>query len=136
MPLRIEQIKYIKKMYNKNNIFYKIIHKEIPATIIYEDEKILAFNDINKAAPIHVLIIPKKEYINHSDFIEKASNDDIAYFFKKTNEIIKSLNIENDSYRIISNIGPDANQTIFHYHIHILGGQNLGPLISSDNLLR
>ena len=114
----------------------KIIHKEIPATIIYEDEKILAFNDINKAAPIHVLIIPKKEYINHSDFIEKASNDDIAYFFKKTNEIIKSLNIENDSYRIISNIGPDANQTIFHYHIHILGGQNLGPLISSDNLLR
>ena len=136
MPLRIEQIKYIRKMYNKNNIFYKIIHKEIPATIIYEDEKILAFNDINKAAPIHVLIIPKKEYINHSDFIEKASNDDIAYFFKKTNEIIKSLNIENDSYRIISNIGPDANQTIFHYHIHILGGQNLGPLISSDNLLR
>ena len=136
MPLRIEQIKYIKKMYNKNNIFYKIIHKEIPATIIYEDEKILAFNDINKAAPIHVLIIPKKEYINHSDFIEKASNDDIAYFFKKTNEIIKSLNIKNDSYRIISNIGPDANQTIFHYHIHILGGQNLGPLISSDNLLR
>lgn len=123
-------------MYNKNNIFYKIIHKEIPATIIYEDEKILAFNDINKAAPIHVLIIPKKEYINHSDFIEKASNDDIAYFFKKTNEIIKSLNIKNDSYRIISNIGPDANQTIFHYHIHILGGQNLGPLISSDNLLR
>lgn len=123
-------------MYNKNNIFYKIIHKEIPATIIYEDEKILAFNDINKAAPIHVIIIPKKEYINHSDFIEKASNDDIAYFFKKTNEIIKSLNIKNDSYRIISNIGPDANQTIFHYHIHILGGQNLGPLISSDNLLR
>ena len=134
--MRIEQIKYIKKMYNKNNIFYKIIHKEIPATIIYEDEKILAFNDINKAAPIHVIIIPKKEYINHSDFIEKASNDDIAYFFKKTNEIIKSLNIKNDSYRIISNIGPDANQTIFHYHIHILGGQNLGPLISSDNLLR
>ncbi len=89
MPLRIEQIKYIKKMYNKNNIFYKIIHKEIPATIIYEDEKILAFNDINKAAPIHVLIIPKKEYINHSDFIEKASNDDIAYFFKK---LMKLLN--------------------------------------------
>ena len=123
-------------MYNKDNIFYKIIHKEIPAAIIYEDEKILAFNDINKAAPIHILVIPKGEYINHSDFIEKASNDDIAYFFKKTNEIIESLNIKNDSYRIISNIGPDANQTIFHYHIHILSGKNLGPLISSDNLLR
>ena len=87
--MKIEQIKYIKKMYNKDNIFYKIIHKEIPATIIYEDEKILAFNDINKAAPIHILVIPKGEYINHSDFISKASNDDIAYFFKK---LMKLLN--------------------------------------------
>ena len=133
--MKIEPVKYIIKMYNNNNIFAKIIRKEIPATIIYEDDKILAFNDINKAAPNHILIIPKGCYVNYHNFITMASDDDIVYFFKKTAEIINLLNLDN-GYRIITNSGQDANQTVEHFHIHILAGKNLGPLLKDDNLLR
>ena len=123
-------------IYDKNNIFAKIIRGEISATKVYEDEKVLAFNDISKAAPIHVLVIPKGEYINFSDFTSKANAEEISYFFKKVSEIAKSLKAAEAGFRLISNSGPNANQTVLHFHIHILAGQNMGPLISSDHLLR
>jgi len=122
--------------YNKDNIFARIIRKEIPANIVFEDEKVLAFNDISKAAPTHVLVIPKGEYINFVDFTAKASASDIAYFFQKVSEIARDLEITNSGFRIITNNGSDANQTVEHFHIHILAGKKLGPLLVDDKLLR
>jgi diadenosine tetraphosphate (Ap4A) HIT family hydrolase len=122
--------------YNKNNIFAKIIRREIPADKIYEDEKVLAFRDISKAAPTHVLIIPKGEYINFSDFAKKAKTEEISYFFKKINEITELLGVEESGFRLIANVGPNAHQSVPHFHVHVLAGKELGPLLSSDNLLR
>lgn len=122
--------------YDKNNIFAKIIRQEIASKKIYEDEKVLAFWDISKAAPTHALIIPKGEYLNFSDFVKKASSKEVSYFFKKIDEVAALLGIEKEGFRLISNIGPDANQTVMHFHVHILAGKKLGPLLSTDNLLR
>lgn len=122
--------------YDKNNIFAKILRGEIPASKVYEDNNLLAFNDISRAAPTHILVIPKGEYIDFLDFTTSATPETIANFFKKTNEIAKSLNLENSGFRIISNNGSDAHQTVKHFHIHILAGKKMGPLLASDNKLR
>jgi len=122
--------------YDKNNIFAKIIRGEIPATKIYEDEKVLAFRDISKAAPTHVLVIPKGEYINFSDFVSKADSAEVSYFFKKANEVAELLGVNKSGFRILANNGSDAHQTVPHFHLHILAGKKLGPLLSSDNQLR
>ena len=123
-------------MYNKNNVFAKIIRGEIVANKVYEDDKLLAFHDIEKAAPIHVLVIPKGEYIDFCDFVLKASKEDVFYFFTKVEEVAKKVGAKENGFRIISNSGKDAHQTIPHFHLHILAGKELGSLLSSDNLLR
>jgi diadenosine tetraphosphate (Ap4A) HIT family hydrolase len=122
--------------YDSNNIFAKIIRGEIPANKIYEDEKVLAFHDISKSAPTHVLVIPKGEYVNFSDFASKAKSEEISYFFSKVNEIAKILKVDESGFRLIANVGPNAHQTVPHFHLHILAGKKMGPLLSSDNLLR
>ncbi len=122
--------------YDKNNIFAKIIRGEVPTEKVYEDEKILAFYDISRAAPTHVLVIPKGEYENFLDFLNKALPEEIAYFFKKVGEIAKTVEADKTGFRLIANIGQDAHQTIPHFHIHILAGRKMGPLISSDTKLR
>ncbi len=116
--------------YDPSNIFAKIIRGEIPANKVYEDEKVLAFHDISKAAPIHVLVIPKGEFLDFSDFTSKASPEEISYFFQKVGHVIKMLEIENSGFRLISNMGKDGLQTVFHFHVHILSGKNLGQLIA------
>lgn len=112
--------------YDKNNIFAKIIRKEIPADIIYEDNQVLAFRDIAPAAPVHILVIPKKECVSYHDFIEKSSAEEIAYFFQSVQKICKDLNLQEAGYRIMCNIGKNAMQTVHHMHLHILSGKNLG----------
>lgn len=122
--------------YDSNNIFAKIIRGEIPANKIYEDDEVLAFEDISKAAPTHILVIPKGEYKNFADFSQNADAKIVANFFAKVSQIAKDLEVEDDGYRIISNIGSNAHQTVEHFHIHILAGKKLGPLLTNDNLLR
>jgi len=122
--------------YDKNNIFARIIRGEIPSQKVYEDEAVLAFNDISKAAPTHVSVIPKGEYIDFCDFSTKASAAEIAYFFKKVAEIAVLLGVDESGFRLLSNKGSNAHQTVPHFHVHILAGKKLGPLLSSDNLLR
>ncbi len=121
------------KKYDKNNIFAKIIRGEIPSKKVYEDDEILAFHDISKAAPVHILVIPKGEFVDFSDFVKNENPQKIANFFQKTAEIAKKLDLESSGYRIISNIGSDASQTVPHFHVHILGKRKLGPLIVGDN---
>ncbi|MBL6664460.1 MAG: HIT domain-containing protein [Rickettsiales bacterium] len=122
--------------YDQSNIFAKIIKKEIPANIVFEDDKVLAFEDISRAAPTHILVIPKEEYVDLVDFSTNASVEDVAYFFKKVSEIAKELQIIHSGFRVISNIGTDAHQSVKHFHVHILAGKQLGPLLKSDNLER
>ncbi len=112
------------KKYDKQNIFAKIIRGEIPAKKIYEDEVILAFHDAFPVAKIHILVIPKAEYIDFPDFISKATETEIAYFFKKVSEIANSLNLDN-GYRIVANTGKDSGQSVFHFHTHIIAGTNI-----------
>lgn len=123
-------------IYDSNNVFAKIIRGEIPAKKVFEDEKTLAFFDISKAAPTHVLVIPKGEYKNFSDFVSRADTAEISNFFKKVDEVAKLVNADKTGFRLISNIGSDAHQTVPHFHVHILAGKKMGPLLSSDNQLR
>jgi len=116
--------------YDSNNVFAKIIRGEIPSQKVYEDEKVLAFHDITKASPTHILVIPKGEYLDFSDFAAKAKSEEISHFFQKVNEIVKLVEADKSGFRLISNMGPDANQSVSHFHLHILAGKNLGPLIA------
>ena len=113
-------------IYDQNNVFARIIRKEIPADIVYEDDQVLAFKDIAPAAPVHILVIPKKGYISYHDFIEKASSEEVAYFFQVVQKICQELSLQEGGYRIMSNIVENAMQTVHHMHLHILAGKKLG----------
>ena len=115
-------------MYDENNIFAKIINKELPCNPVYEDERVLFFNDINPKAKIHILGIPKQPVVNLRDFISKTDSHTVKYFFDKVLEVVNNLNLDKSGYRIIANDGTDANQEVPHFHVHILGGENLGGL--------
>jgi histidine triad (HIT) family protein len=114
--------------YDKNNIFAKIIRGEIPASKVYEDEKLLAFHDISKSAPTHVLVIPKGEYVNFDDFVNKSSAEEINHFFKKVSAIAKELGVSESGFRLVSNQGTHGNQSVLHFHVHILGGRKMSGL--------
>lgn len=117
-------------MYDKNNIFAKIISGELPEKKLYEDDKIIAINDIKPAAPIHILVIPKGEYIDFADFTSKASSDEITHYFKTIAYIAKKNGA--DEYRVVSNKGTNAGQSIFHFHSHILSGITNKELIDKN----
>ncbi len=111
-------------------IFCKIISKEIPAQLVYENETILAFNDINPASPVHILVIPKK-HIESVDNISAEDSSITAAMFEGVKEIAKLKNLSEDGYRLIVNNGRAAGQEVFHLHFHILGGKkSLGPMLS------
>jgi diadenosine tetraphosphate (Ap4A) HIT family hydrolase len=114
-------------MYDNNNIFAKILRNEIKCDKLYEDEFALAFEDINPQAPIHILVIPKGSYICFADFSGNASAQEISGFFKAVGIVAKNAKLEEPGYRLITNNGKDADQVVPHFHIHILGGKNLGP---------
>lgn len=105
-----------------SGIFTKIINQEIPADIVYEDDTCLAFKDINPQAPVHILLIPKKE-ISSVQEVKSEDQQLMGHLMTKVPEIAKKLNLA--SYRLVVNTGEDAGQTVFHLHIHILGGRKL-----------
>ncbi len=109
----------------ENCIFCKIINKEIPSTLIYEDDKVLAFKDINPQAPIHIIVIPKE----HVENVLEAEVSSISNIFDAIQKIAKEQGIEETGFRIISNCGEDAGQTVKHLHFHILAGTKLGEKI-------
>jgi len=121
--------------YDDQNIFAKILRSEIPCEKIYEDEHVLSFKDVNPQAPTHILIIPKGAYKDINDFSENASNEEIIGFNKAIPIVANQLGISEASggkgYRLISNAGSDAHQTVDHFHVHLLAGRNLGPMLVS-----
>ena len=104
-------------------IFCKIVDGSIPSAKVYEDDKILAFKDLNPQAPVHTLVIPK-QHICCADAINEENCEEVGYIFSKIPEIAKSLGLTN-GYRIINNCGEDGAQTVKHLHFHILGGKKL-----------
>lgn len=104
-----------------NTLFQKIIDRELPADIIYEDELCLAFNDINPQAPVHILVIPKAELTQLSEATNEHQNI-LGHMMVKVAEIASNAGLKND-YRVVINNGADACQTVFHLHIHIIGGR-------------
>ena len=117
------------KNYNKDNVFGKILRKEIPSDPVYETEEIYAFKDINPQAPIHVVIIPKKEFCSLDDFSRSSEEKTILAMIRSIAIIADILKLK-EGYRIISNIGDFGGQEVPLFHIHILGGKRLGKIIS------
>ncbi len=113
--------------YDKNNIFYKIVNKEINANIVLEGKHFLAFHDIAPKAPVHILIIPKGNYIDYYDFMSNASDEEILDFNKGIAEIVKIMKLEKHGFKLISNAGKFTTpgfpepQSVMHMHVHILG---------------
>lgn len=115
--------------YDSENIFAKILRGEIPCTRVYENDHALAFEDINPLAPVHVLVIPKGAYISHADFSGKATDIEMADFNRAVGEVARLKGLDKTGYRTLANHGTDARQDVFHYHVHVVGGRDLGPMI-------
>ncbi|MDA9898760.1 HIT domain-containing protein [Candidatus Pelagibacter ubique] len=118
--------------YDKNNIFAKILRKEIPCKKIFENEHVLSFHDISPQKKIHALVIPKGEYIDLDDFNNRASDQEIVALSKAITEVSKILNISTDmgkGYRALTNLSEDGGQEVPHLHFHLFGGEKVGKMV-------
>ena len=116
--------------YDQNNIFAKILRNEIPCKKVFENDFVLAFHDINPQKKIHVLVIPKKNYVNLDDFNQKASEKEIVELSKAISHVAKLVGVSNQGYRTLANIGSDGGQEVPHLHFHIFGGEKIGKMVS------
>ena len=121
-------------IYDKNNIFAKILRGEIPCKKIYEDEYVLAFYDINPQKKVHVLVISKGEYVDLDDFSLKASKEEISGLIKGISIVAKKIGVSEEvkggGYRSLVNIGENGGQEVPHLHFHIFGGEKVGKMVS------
>ena len=116
--------------YDDNNIFARILRREIPNRTVYEDEHVLAFEDINPLSPTHVLVIPKGPYVSWDDFSQRASDAEIAAFVRAAGRIARDAGLVEPGYRLLANVGGDGGQEVPHLHLHIFGGRPLGPMLA------
>ncbi len=116
--------------YDPDNVFAKILRGELPAKTVYEDEWALAFHDINPQAPVHVLVIPKGPYVSLDDFSARATDEEIAGFWRAVGEVARRLDLAGQGYRILANHGANAHQEVPHFHVHVFGGRPLGPMLT------
>ncbi len=115
--------------YDEGNVFALILKGEIPCDKVYEDDRVLAFRDINPQRPTHVLVIPKGSYVSFDDFTESASDEEIAGLRKAAGRIARDLGLKDPGYRILANHGRDGRQEVPHFHLHIFAGKPLGRMI-------
>jgi histidine triad (HIT) family protein len=118
--------------YYKNNIFAKILRKEIPCKKIFENDYVFSFHDINPQKKIHALVIPKGEYIDLDDFNKKASDQEIVALSKAITDVSKILGISTDigkGYRALTNLSEDGGQEVPHLHFHLFGGEKVGKMV-------
>lgn len=109
-------------------IFTKIINKEIPANIVYEDDDIIAFKDIAPVAPIHILVLPKKEIATINDIAEEDTVL-IGKVYLTIKKLAKEFGLAENGYRVVSNCNEHGGQTVFHIHFHLIGGEKLGTMV-------
>ncbi len=115
-------------VYDRNNIFARILRAEIPCKKVYENEFVLAFYDINPLKKHHVLVIPRGEYVSFDDFTTRAPAQIQAEFYAAIQKVAADLGLDKTGYRLISNHGSDGGQEVPHYHVHILGGEKVGEM--------
>lgn len=113
--------------YDRNNIFARILRGELPCKKVYEDDHALAFHDVNPQAPVHVLVIPKGEYVSNMDFSANAPTETLAGFWRAVGTVARQLGLEQDGYRLVANNGTNGGQVVFHFHVHIVSGRNQRP---------
>lgn len=118
------------KPYDPENIFAKILCGEIPSNKVYEDEWSLAFHDINPQADVHILVIPKGEYVSWDDFSAKASAEEIAGFVRAVGHVAREQGLVVRGYRLLGNVGRNGGQEVPHLHFHLFGGGPLGPMLA------
>jgi diadenosine tetraphosphate (Ap4A) HIT family hydrolase len=116
--------------YDDANIFARILRGEIPSRTVLEDEHALAFHDIAPQAPVHVLVIPKGRWVSAADFHAGAGAEAIAGFWRAVGRVARDLGLEASGYRLLANMGHDGGQEVPHFHVHILGGRPIGPMVS------
>ncbi len=112
-----------------SSVFSKIIARELPADIVYEDDLVIAFRDIAPLAPVHVLIVPKKEIPTVND-VSAADEAALGRMFLAAAKIAEAEGIAADGYRLIVNTNTHGGQEVFHLHLHLLGGRALGPMLA------
>lgn len=110
------------------SIFTKIINREIPSDIVFENDKVIAFKDINPQAPVHILVVPKKEIATIND-IKEEDKELIGEVYLAIGKIAAQLGIAEEGYRVIANCNEYGGQEVFHIHFHLLGGEKLDPLV-------
>jgi histidine triad (HIT) family protein len=116
--------------YDPSNIFARILRQEVPCRKVYEDEHALAFHDINPAAPVHILVVPKGAYVSWDDFAERARAEEIAGFVRAVGHVAREQGLVAPGYRLLANVGPNSGQEVPHLHVHIFGGGPLGPMLA------
>ena len=119
-------------MYDSKNIFARILRGEIPCDKVYEDDVVLAFRDIAPKAPVHILVIPKGAYKDIADFSTRATGAEIEGFFRAVAKIATEQNITEQGFRSIANTGDYGGQEVPHFHLHLLGGEPIGQMVSKD----
>jgi histidine triad (HIT) family protein len=116
--------------YDDDNIFARILRGEIQSKKVYEDEYVLAFHDINPAAPTHILVIPKGRYVSWDDFSANASDEEIAGFVRAVGKVARDARVVESGYRLLANTGMNSGQEVPHLHVHIFAGRPLGPMLA------
>jgi histidine triad (HIT) family protein len=115
-----------------STIFSKIIAREIPAEIVYQDDQVTAFKDIHPIAPVHILIVPNKEIATVND-VTPDDEQMLGHLFTAAKEIARQMGIAESGYRLLVNCKGDAGQEVFHLHMHLLGGRKLGPMLARQD---
>lgn len=123
-------------LYDPSNVFAKILRGEIPCNKVYEDAVALSFYDVAPAAPVHVLVVPKGAFRSFDDFALYAEAGFQQGFWQAVQNTAAQLGVVESGYRLITNHGADASQTVAHFHVHILAGTALGPLLAGESALR
>ena len=116
--------------YDDSNIFARILRGELPSNKVYEDDDVLAFHDINPLAPVHILVIPKGSYVSWDDFSERATDAEMAGFVRAIGRVAREAGMVVQGYRLLANTGKRSGQEVAHLHVHIFGGEPLGPMLA------
>lgn len=116
--------------YDSDNIFARILRGELPCNKVDESKHSLAFHDINPLAPVHILVIPKGEYVSWDDFSARASDAEIADFTRMVGKVAREKEMVQQGYRLLANVGKRGGQEVPHLHVHLFGGEPLGPMLA------
>lgn len=116
--------------YDPGNIFARILRGEIPSKRVHEDDHAIAFHDIAPQAATHILVIPRGPYVSWDDFSARATTEEIAGFVRAVGQVAREHGLVAPGYRLLANTGPHGGQEVPHLHVHLFGGEPLGPMLA------